>query len=161
MPGITYTASFSEVAVSVAQDLFELLCPTDAAIEIISAKIGQSSDAGDAQAEMLPIEWVRGEGTVTSGSGGTAPTPRPTEKGMPASGATVEVNNTTRMAVGTGALVTVDEDAWNVQIGYLYQPVPEERQWVSPGDRMTLALPSAPADALTVSGTITWKEYGG
>lgn len=159
--GMRYSGVFSDVAVSAAQDFFELLAPTDAAIIVHSVRIGQSSDAGDAQAEMLAIEMVSGRGTVTSGSGGSTPTPGALEKGFAASGATLEANNTTRMAVGTGTLVTVLEDTFNVQVGWLYQPVPEERIVITPGDRLTVALPSAPADALTMSGTIVWEEIGG
>ncbi len=161
MAGMTYKAVFKEVAVTALQDLFELLCPTDAVIEILSYKIGQSSDFGDAEAEVLAIEWVRGEGTVTSGSGGSTPTPSPTQKGYAAAGGICEVNNTTRMLAGSGALVDVEADTFNAQIGYLYQPTPEEREWLSPGDRMTVALPNGPNDSLTMSGTLTWTEYGG
>ena len=156
-----YSCSFSKVAVSVEQDLFELLAPTDAAVVLISARFGQSSDAGDAAAEMLPVEIIRGEGTVTSGSGGSAGTEEPLESGAAAAGGVCEINNTTRMVVGTGSLHTMVADAFNIQVGYLYQPVPEERIAVSPGDRITVAIAAAPTDPITMSGTIVWDEIGG
>lgn len=159
--GMRYSGVFEEVAVSAAQDLFELVAPADASIVIHSVRIGQSSDAADAQSEMLPVSFVRGEGSVTSGSGGSTPTPAPLESGFAASGATLEANNTTKMVVGSGSLTTLYNDAFNVQVGFLYQPVPEERVIVSPGDRVTVELVSAPADSLTVSGMIVWEEIGG
>lgn len=161
MSGNVYTAVFEEVAVTAAQDLFEVVAPADACLEIISARVGQSSDAADAQAEMAAISIVRGVGTVTSGSGGTTPTPTPLHQGGAASGATVEANNTTKMVVGTGSLEILLNDDFNVQVGYLYQPVPEERPIVSPSDRITLELVNAPADSITMSGTITYREIGG
>lgn len=159
--GMRYSGAFEDVAVSAAQDLFELVAPADSTITIHSVRAGQSSDFGDAAAEGLSISFVRGEGTVTSGSGGSTPTPAPLESGFAASGATLEANNTTKMVVGTGTLTTLYNDAFNVQVGFLYQPVPEERIVVSPSDRMTVELVGAPSDALTMSGTIVWEESGG
>ena len=159
--GMRYSCGFGGVAVSAAQDLFELLAPTDATIVIISARLGQSSDFGDAAAEGLRLEWVKGEGSVTSGSGGTAGTENPLMTGLPAAGAVCELNNTTRMVVGTGALVTYPEAPMNIQIPTLLQPIPDEFFIVSPGDRMTLAIPVAPGDAITMDGVLTWEEIGG
>ena len=110
---------------------------------------------------MLAISFVRGIGSVTTGSGGTTPTPSALETGFAASGATLEANNTTKMVVGSGSLVVLYNDDFNVQVGFLYQPVPEERIVLSPGDRMTVELVGAPADSLTMSGTIVWEEIGG
>lgn len=156
-----YSCSFSEVSVSVEQDLFELLAPTDATVILIACRFGQQTDAGDAAAEMLPIEIIRGKGTVTSGSGGTAGTEEPLESGSAAAGVVCELNNTTRMVVGTGSLHTMVADAFNIQVGYLYQPIDEERITVSPGDRVTVAIAAAPGSAIVMSGTITWDEIGG
>jgi hypothetical protein len=159
--GMRYSASFEEVAVTAAQDLFELVAPTDACIIVHSVRIGQSSDPADAEAEMLPIAIVRGEGTVTSGSGGSSPTKAPLESGFAASGATLEANNTTKMVVGTGTLTVLLNDTFNAQVGWLYQPVPEERIVISPGDRITIELVTAPVDSLDMNGAIVWEEIGG
>ena len=142
--GMRYSGQFSAVAVTALQDVFELVAPTDSVIVLHSVRLGQSSDAGDAQAEMLPVEIVVGRGTVTSGSGGTTPAKEALEGGFAASGATLEANNTTRMVVGSGTLHTIIREAFNVQVGWLYQPLPEERSVGSPGDRRTRALPRAP-----------------
>lgn len=154
--GLIYTASFSSVAVSAIQDLFQLVAPADAIVIVHSAEIGQESDAGNAEAELLPIQISRTDLTV-NGSGGTAPTPRPHEVGMPAAGTVVEVNNTTQSTVTT----VVHSSAWNVQAGWFYVPTPETRIVISPSGGLVVELPVAPADEITVSGSITFEEVGG
>lgn len=156
-----YTAQFSAVAVTAAQDLFEVLAPTDAVVKIHDWLIMQTSDVGDAAEEILRLECVRGVGTVTSGSGGTTPTAQPVEDGDTAFGGTVEANNTTRMAVGTGTLETLPQYGWNVRQPYEKVYTPETRPVISPGNRWTLSLPVAPADSLTVTGSVTVEEIGG
>ena len=153
---MTYSARFSAVTVaaSTPQDCFELVAPSDAAIELISCSLAQSSDAGDAEAEMLRVRIARAS---TSGSGGTTPNKNPHEVGFAASGATVEANNTTQATV---TLVMV-ADVFNAQAGWYYKPIPEERVWLSPSGRLVVSLPTGPLDELTMSGTITWAEYGG
>ena len=152
--GRIYSASFEEVAVSAAQDLFEITAPADSSVIIHSVTITQSSDAGDSQAEMLPILIHRG---TTSGSGGSTPTPNPYALGDAAAGTTVEANNTTQGTEGT----ILHAEAFNVQIGFYYLPPPEDRIIVSPSDILHIELQSAPADALTMNGTVVFEEIGG
>lgn len=154
--GRMYTASFGGVAVSVIQDLFELLAPADAVVVIHSIIIGQSSDYGDSEAEGLRVQISRTDGT-TSGSGGSTPTARPHEKGDAAFGGTVEANNTTQATVTT----VIVEDTFNVQAGWQWRPTPEERITLSPSETVVVELPVAPADAITMSGSITFEEIGG
>jgi hypothetical protein len=152
--GRVYSASFEEVAVTVAQDLFEVVGPSDASVIIHSVTITQSSDAGDAQAEMLPILIHRGTAT---GSGGTTVTPSPLQVGDAAFGGTVEANNTSQSVEGTFLYA----EAFNVQIGFYYLPPPEDRPVLSPSALFIVELQSAPADSLTMSGTVIFEEVGG
>lgn len=156
-----YTAQFNAVAVSAAQDLFEIAAPADAVLKIHDWTAFQVSDVGDAAEEILRLETVRGMGAVTSGSGGSAPTAQPNEDGDTAFGGTVEANNTTRMAVGSGSLETLEQYGWNVRLPMEKVYTPETRPVISPSNRWTLSLPAAPADALTMSGTVTIEEIGG
>lgn len=158
--GRMYTGQFSAVAVSALQDLFEILAPSTGPVCVHSWEIFQTSDVGDAAEEILRIETVRGVGSVTSGSGGSSVTCQPLCDGDAATGATVEANNTTRMAAGSGSLETLSQHGWNVRMPYEKVYTPEERPIISPGNRWTLALPAAPADALTVSGTVTFQQIG-
>lgn len=152
--GRIYSASFEEVAVTVVQDLFEVVAPADSAVIIHSVTITQSSDAGDAQAEMLPILIHRGTAT---GSGGSSPTASPLQLGDAAFGGTVEVNNTSQSAEGT----FLHAEAFNVQIGFYYLPPPEDRPVISPSALFIVELQAAPDDSLTMNGTVVFEEIGG
>lgn len=159
--GRMYTAQVSAVAATAAQDIFEILAPSDAAVIVHDWVVFQTSDVGDAAEELLRIECTRGVGAVTSGSGGSTVTPQPISDGDPAFGGTVEGNNTTRMVVGSGSLDTLEQRPWNVRIQCERVYTPETRPVISPGNRWTLALPSAPADSLTMTAMVTFEEIGG
>ena len=152
--GRMYSATFEEVAVTAVQDLFELVAPADSAVILHSVSISQSSDAGDAQSEMLNLLYHRGS---TSGSLGTTVTPAPLNLGDAAFGGTCEANNTTQSTEGT----ILRAENFNVLAGYLWQPTPEERIVISPSGRLIIELQTTPADSLTMSGTIVFEEIGG
>jgi len=149
-----YSATFEAVTVSAAQDFFELNAPATGACVLLSASIGQYSDPGDAEAEMLRMQIKRSTGT--SGSGGSTVTARPHEVLLAVFPGTVDANNTT---VATTTTV-VRAETWNAQVGWLYQPTPEERLTVAPSGRLVISLPAAPADALSMSGTMTFAFLG-
>lgn len=149
--GIMYSATFEGVAVTAAQDLFELLSAAAAATIIHQVTISQSSDAGDAQAEMLPILIHRGTAT---GTGGTTVTPSPLNEGDPAFSGVVEANNTTQSAEGT----FIHAEGWNVQIGFFYLPTPKGQFMIPPNGFFIVELQTNPADSLTVEGTILFEE---
>ncbi len=159
--GMKYSSTFESHVSTELRDLFELSTPTDASAVIISCRIGQESEEGDAAAEMLPMAMVSGRGAITKGLGGIKGTEEALEGGQATAGSGVTHNNNTRMAVGSGSLHTLLSDTWNLQVGWLYQPAPEERITVSPGDQVTVVMPVAPADSITLSGTIVWEEIGG
>ena len=75
--GRVYSVSFSAVGVTVAQDLFELLNPSNSKkpATIREINVTQHSDAGDSQAESLQITLKRAAGSYTSGSCGSTATP--------------------------------------------------------------------------------------
>lgn len=152
--GLMYTATFEEVAVTAAQDLFEIVAPSDAVVVIHDFEISQSSDAGDSESEQLNLLIHRGS---TSGSGGSTVTPRPLEAGFPAAGSTVEANNTTQSTEGNILFST----NFNVMAGYAKVFTPETRPVISPSGRLIIELQSTPTDSLTMSGTVTFEEIGG
>jgi hypothetical protein len=158
--GRMYTASFKGVAVTAVQDLFEVLAATGKPVCIHGFSIAQSSDVGDAGEEILRLTTNRGVGSVTSGSGGTTATVVPLDVNDTAFGGTVECNNTTAMAVGSGTLTELEAHCMNVRVPYVFWYTPETRPIIAPGNRWTLELDTtAPADSLTMSGTI-WLEEG-
>ena len=155
--GRIYTAQFTDVAVSAIQDLFEIVAPADAIVVIHDLHLSQKSDVGDAAEEILNIQLTSGH--TTSGSGGSAPTAIPVELGDAAFGGTVEANNTTQAVSGT--IVTHYSWDWNIRGPFDKIWTPETRPILSPSCRACVELPAAPADAITMSGTITFEEIGG
>ncbi len=154
-----YSAEFNNIAVTAVQDFFEVLSPSDAVLVFLGLFLSQHSDAGDAQSEQLRCLVQRVTGAPTSGSGGSTATPRPVNSGEVASGATVEINNTTQISGGTS--VNLHPFAFNVMAGYDLW-IPEMAQWIiAPSTRLVIALEAAPADSLSMNGAIYWNELGG
>jgi len=155
--GRRYAVVFEAVAVTAIQDLFEIVAGPNTVVVIHACFISQESDAGDAQDELLRVTWTRGY--TTSGSGGTAANATPLDSGDVADEAAIEVNNTVQASVGTPVILHVE--CFNVRAGWAYIPTPECRITLSPDERLVLELPVAPADALTMSGTLIFEELGG
>lgn len=155
--GRIYTAQFTDVAVSAIQDLFEVVAPADAIVKVHSLHLGQKSDVGDSAEEILSVQLTSGH--TTSGSGGSSVTPVPVELGDAAFGGTCEANNTTQAQDGT--IVVNESWHWNIRGPFDRIWTPETRPVLSPSRRMCVELPVAPADEITMSGTITFEEIGG
>ena len=155
--GRMYTATFNNIDVSSAQDLFELVAPADAIVVLHDIHLSQNSDVGDTEEEVLCVELT--SGYTLSGSGGSSVTPVPILLGDAAFGGTCEVNNTTRALSGT--IVTHAVWNWNIRVGFDKVFTPETRPILSPSRRMCLGLPIAPNDTVIMSGTITFEEIGG
>jgi len=149
-----FVATFSAIAVSAAQDFFELVVAKGRRVYIQELLLGQYSEFGDAQAELLSVLFVRGY--TTAGSGGAAVTPVPL---IGASGeraiSTVARNNTTVAQDGTANVLRAD--AMNVAAGYRYYPAPEDRIWLEPEQRLVIRG-TAPADGVTMNGTLVFRE---
>jgi len=149
-----YTVIFSAVAVTAAQDLFEITPADDKPVNLLGLFIGQTSDAGDAADELLQVSVIRGY--TASGSGGSAPTPAPLDPVDTASGFTAEVNNTT--VANTGTAVTLHTDTFNVRSGYQLWWTPETTPRASQANTTIVVRLTAPADSLTMSGTLYVEE---
>lgn len=159
MNGPIFTATFSAIAVSAAQDVFELTAHSTSRIEVCEIVLGQYSDAGDAAAEMLSVQLIRGH--TTPGSGGAGVTPSNFEPWSRAAVTVVARNNTTVASAGTGAILHAE--SFNVQGGWLYRPLKNEqdneRPKVEQGQIIVVRI-TAPADAVTMNGTIKFRELG-
>jgi hypothetical protein len=151
------TVVFSNVSISAAQDAFEITPADDKPIELVGVCFAQRgvADVGDAQEEMLGWTVIRGH--TTSGSGGSAATPRPVKRSDAVS-FTAEVNNTTVASAGTG--VTLHEDAFNVRAGLTFWWPEGTEPETSQGDTTIVVRFPAPADAITISGTLYVRELG-
>ncbi len=156
-----YSATFKGVAVTVQQDFFELKAPAAASVIVHAFLISQETEIGDAQEEMLRLTVNRGSGAVTSGSGGSTSTPAPLIRTDPAYGGTVEINNTTKIAVGSGTLTTdMEVHTMNERVPYLFIYTPELRPIILGGEYWTLELETTPADSVTLSGTLWFEVLG-
>ena len=158
-----FSAAFSAVAISVAQDLFEIVAPANSRVRLLEIDIGQYSDFGDAQAEILSLTIHRGH--TVSGSGGSSVTPVNISPYGAAAGSTVEANNTT-VATTSGTLLWAT--GWHVQAGFLWGPLENAPRSVLPFRRHIIIKPSqrlvirilGPTDALTTNGSILFEEIG-
>lgn len=161
MGNVTHTAGFKAVAITAAQDLFEVRASTTSIIYVHGFSLYQTTDLGDAAEEILRLTTNRGSGSVTSGSGGSTATAALVTRANTAFGGTVEVNNTTILAVGSGTLTTdMEHIGWNIRIPMTFWWTPEARPVILPGEYWTLELEAAPADSITASGTIYLEQIG-
>lgn len=155
-----YSIPISPTAVTVQVDLWEVAPADDKPVEIHSIRLFQTSDLGDAAEEIIGIEIRRGGTAMTTGSGGTqGVTPALTNPGDSACSAACDTLNTTLATFTGGGLV--DIDGWNVRQPYLYVPPPEDRIVVTQTNGgLVVRLSAAPADSLTIGGTIVFAETG-
>jgi len=156
--GRIYTVVFGAVSVSAAQDFFEISPADDKPVQLVGITIDQTgiSDVGDAQEELLRWQVIRGY--TTSGSGGSAPTPRPLAPNDVAAGFAAEVNNTT--VANTGTAVTLHEGAFNVRSGLIFWWPEGTEPGASQGNTTIVVRTVAPSDAITFSGTLYVRELG-
>lgn len=156
--GRMYAVTFENVAVTASQDFFEISPADDKPVLIHGLYLSQASDVGDAADEMLRIKILRGH--TTSGSGGSAPTPAPLNSSAgTAAGFAAEVNNTTIASAGTA--VDLHAEAFNIRAGLQYIPTPEARPGASQANTtLIVRLMAAPADSLSMSGTLLLEETG-
>lgn len=147
-----YSGVFDNTAVSTATDIFHVTPAANRPVRLIGMTLGQTSDLGDAAEEVLRIGLYRG---VTGGSGGTAITEvaydSPT--GPTASAAVLTLNTS---ASTSGTLLEVI--TWNIRVPLMWFPIPELRPDITAAEGVVaMRLIGAPADAITLSGTLFWQ----
>ena len=150
-----YTVEFENVAVTASQDFFEISPADDRGLTVHAIFISQSSDVGDAAEEMLRYKVIRGH--ATSGSGGSTVTPQLLDPRSASAGFSAEANNTTIASAGTA--VDLHSGAFNIRTGLELVFTPEMRPKVDQGQTtLVVRLMAAPADSLTMSGTMYVEE---
>lgn len=150
--GQIYTAVVEAIAVSGATAFFNLQAPSNSRLKVKEVRIGQTSDVGDAAAENLAVRFVRAQ-TAYATEGGVELTPQNRWPWSRAAGTRV-VRNATLATEGGKCLVS---DAMNIATGWLWIPEKGGELWIRDGSNLAIAL-SAPADALTMHGTVTFEE---
>lgn len=149
MQGRMFTAVFRGASVSAAQDLFEIVAA--AGVPVIVHEINLTCRGGND--ERLNIMVHRAD---TSGSGGSAVTPRALNPAVLTAETTVEVNNTTQ---GTDGVI-VDTFEWDLRMPGQRLYTPATQILVPGGGRLCVSLETAPAGTRTMSGMVTFEEIG-
>ena len=149
--GRMFTASFTDVAVTAQQDLFQIEANTVPAI-IHAIFLSQTSDVGDAAAENLSILIRRVTDVVTNDI-----VEAKLDTGSGVALADLAVNETTELVTGAE---TIHSEAWNIAMSFIWMPPPEMRIIVQVGNALVVNLNDTPADELTMSGTMYFEEQG-
>jgi hypothetical protein len=158
--GAVYTYSFQATALSSAgpADIFTVTAPTNSRVAIRELRFAQTSDFGDAQAEILSLIFMVGStSTAPAGTAITGTNVR-TYTGTPTAGSSVTGPTTTLASTSSATLLLAD--AYNVAAPYLYIPPPDMRFVLGRGQRFVARIATTPNDALTVNGTLTLQEIG-
>ncbi len=148
--GRMYTVQFTDASVSVSQDLFQiesLITPAT----LHAVYLSQTSDVGDSSAENLVVRILRVTDAVTDDLATVQ-----LDKGDATQTADVAVNETSLLTTG---LEVVHSEAWNIALPFIWLPPPEMRVIGTIGDVIIVNI-AAPADALTMSGTVYFEESG-
>jgi len=156
MPRGIYTVSFDQQAFTTAlgdYDFFELDAAAEKPIEIVAIFIGNKTEVGDAQEEMVAWSIVRGN--TTTGNG-TATTPRPLDASDGAASFAAEVVSSTPASVGSP--VTLHADTFNIRTGLQIIFPPDMRPKSQAADLLCVRLLTALADDATLSGTVYVRE---
>jgi hypothetical protein len=146
-----FSASFNAVSISVAQDLFEIVAPSNKTVIVYGCIINQTTISNN---EMLNILVHRGS---TAGSGGTIADAKPIDSAAGLSGTIIKVNNTTQSTEGN----QIYSGSFNVVDGFLWYPQPEACSVISPGERLIIELQTAPSVSMVTNGTVWFEEIGG
>lgn len=155
-----YTVSYQGTITNAGgdSDLLEILPADDKPVKLRGFRLSQISEVGDTAEEGLRISVLRLPATVTSGSGGSAVTPAPTDSADAAAGAACECNNTT-VATTSSTAVTLEELGWNVRnspCDFWYPDAnfsPKAKQ----GEALIVRMQTTPADDFTGCFTF-WIE---
>jgi len=161
-----YTVEFSaqdQTAADGNMDMFELRPSSSAGLQIAirALSIHCTSEVGDAQEEGIAYQILKMTGgTLTSGTGGTTPTPQPVDHTDPAASFAADAVNDA-VATTSGTTATLISDGFNIRIGLseIYLP---EAGLILPGvanAALLVRFNTTVADTVTWQGTV-WVQEG-
>ena len=149
-----YYAAFQNISVAAVQDLFELLAPSNAPVEILRIHVSQNTSE---TSEQLRLEFRVVSGSPTSGSAGGTITPEPADRAVTrAFGGTVERNNTTQLTGGTTELTW--SEGFNMLSGFEWRATPEDVIRIAASEYFVVELPTAPASSTPMNGLLVFRE---
>lgn len=157
--GRPYSSILAASAQAGAIDWFEAIAGSTVAFDLWGVDLGQTTELADAAEEQIDYYIKRGSSTYTSGSGGSTGVGRGViQPGDAAATLTMETANTTRIAVGTGTLVTLVNSTFNVRSGLQFWLPPEFLIGCGPSQALAVGMTGAPVDSITWVGTIFLME---
>jgi hypothetical protein len=155
--GQIYRIPLVRTAVSTPVDLADILTTAAQILWVHEIDLGQSTEVGDAQEEMLQLAWR--VGNTTPGTGGNSGVvANPQMPGQPVSGLTIGTFRTTKATGGT----VITNPIWDWPLRMRFEKIftPDIQLFLPPSTRGCLELVAAPADPVTMSGTITVEIVG-
>ena len=155
--GRIYRLPLVRTAVTAAVDLAEITAPAARLLIVHEIELSQSTEVKDAEEEMLQLTWISGH--ATSGSGGNAAVVAVPRLISDAAGTSVNETFNTTIA-STGTAVNHGLWDWNLRIPFQKIFTPETRIIIVPSVRHVLRLAAAPADSVTIGGSVVFEELG-
>lgn len=150
----SYSVRFAGVAVSAVQDLIALYSGSSMGLELHGLVIGQITGT---TVQNLAMSIKRLPATVSAGTGGNSATPQKIDRGDAAATATARINDTAQATTG-GTASVLHSDVINTVNGYQFFWPPDDRPSIGLSEAAVLSLDTAPASAMTMSGTLYFGE---
>jgi hypothetical protein len=154
-----HSVSFNAIATATsAKDLFEIIAGAVKGFRLCELRISQITEVLDAQDEKITVTLTRASGTYTPGTAGTAIAIVKWDSASSAAVATGKTNNTTQAVVGTGAFAVIMVTAlYVVKDELVIRYEGDERPVFNINEALIVAI-SAPADTITLNGTLIFEE---
>ncbi len=156
--GRVYTVSFKAVTISAAQDLVALKGSSGKTCKLRRVAL-YMNDTTLQTAQGLKLNVKYGSATVTLGSGGSTPTPRPVDAGDAAASFTAHANDTTP-ATTSGSFVDITPVGGHNYAGYDYSWPKGEEPVFGLNEGIVFELNSTVTGTCTFSGLATVEETG-
>lgn len=151
-----FRATGTVAAVTTAKTLVYVTAPSDAVLELLSARV-TAQDEDTSEQMFVELNRIATLGTPTA----TTLTPKPTEEGSAAFGGTCKYNVTGSEPTYDAVTDAIAAGGANKLAGWEYVPLPEERAYISPGDTVALRLVDALSVSTDLSFELTFREIGG
>lgn len=155
-----YRVTFEGVAVSAAQDLFQITGAAGKIVQPVKVVIKATNQSPTAQQLQFRIRFL--PATVTNGSGGTTPTITRTDPGDAAASFTALASNTTKATTsGTAAILYEGGEYVFNGLEEVFDGLVIAQPPIGPSEALVVELLAAPTGTLNLSGTILVNEIGG
>ena len=153
----TYAVTFEQVACSSAQDLIQIKGAAGKTLKILRQFVAMT-DQSPPTNQQFSLRSRFLPATVSDGSGGTTPTPRPFDPGDAAASFTALANSTSK-ATTSGTATVLEENGCNSFAGYDYMfPVPPI---IGPSESFVFELLGGAVGTPHLSGGVIVQEQGG